>query len=67
MILTDEDVVELCRERLRWTDDELIRAIESAVIKKIKKQLLHEVCFKMASGSPNRQRIHDLMATWGEQ
>lgn len=31
---------------------------------KLHKQVLEEICFKMAGGSPNRERIHKLIDTW---
>ena len=38
MILSEEEIINLCCERIRWTDDELIRAIESAILDKLKAQ-----------------------------
>lgn len=40
------------------------RAIEAEVAKMLRKQIIEEICFKMAAGSPNRERIHKLIDGW---
>lgn len=65
-ILTDEDIDSV------WIEPGLdecdvrrfARAIESRVAAKLRKQILEEVCYKMASGSPNRARIHTVIKEW---
>ena len=38
MLLTDEEVMDIACQRLSWTDQELIRAIEAAVLAKLREQ-----------------------------
>jgi hypothetical protein len=64
-ILTQADIDEALFPFDRGSSfSEIARAVEAKILEKIKAQLLKDVCFKMAGGSPNRQRIHDLMETW---
>ena len=74
MILTDEEIGKTIGCLNMALDAEIpmlisecirdARAIEAKVLKKVRKQILEEVCFKMASGSPNRARIHAVLETW---
>lgn len=64
MILTDEEIMDVNQNHEFDSAIGFARAIEYAVIEKIRKQLLEEVCFKMASGSPNRARIHKVIDSW---
>ena len=68
MILTEQEIQELSDliERSDFFDCVVpfARAVETLVLERVHKQILEEVCFKMASGSPNRARIHALLDTW---
>lgn len=70
MILTDEEIdavfdrsrEDTFEQALRSVD--FARSIEAAIVKKLHKQVRDEICFKMSAGSPNRQRIHELIDGW---
>lgn len=70
MILTDEDISKVISETfaddspLTETEHSLVKAIEKLILKKLHKQVKYEICFRMAAGSPNRKRIHNLIDSW---
>lgn len=61
-ILTDEEIFKCLPAE--ENSMEFARAIEAEVAKVLRKQVVEEICFKMAAGSPNRERIHKLIDGW---
>ena len=64
-ILTDEEI-ESC-SNFSHNRYQFAREIEAKVAKTLRRQVIEEICFKMAAGSPNRERIHKLIDGWGHE